>query len=314
MADKRRHWESNDFTVTKIVLEEAPNFMYTDPPKFGAALKIHLEITSVTGITQTELREDFFYSQWFNKIHSGEVILGFADTEVDRTLEKCLYSMREGELCEAALRAKFDVQRNKREKVDLKEVWIDIECKIQLESVVNADPVYKWYPETKVSKAKELNDQAVRSFKSQRYSDAFKKFRLVDTLVTFALDDLKDPAKVEKMCGNQEASNLEKEASGMKSTCLSNMAACQLQWGNFDHVIKISNDVLESNPNHVKMLYRRGVSFLERKEFDEARNDFIKAHKLEPGNKAINDKIGVLRVEEKKHKDQMSNNLKKMFA
>ena len=97
-------------------------------------------------------------------------------------------------------------------------------------------------------------------------------------------------------------------------TCYSNLAACQFQWGNHSHVICLANEVLESNPDNVKLLYRRGVAHLETKDFDAARRDLVKAHGLDPSNRAINDKMGSLRIAEKKHKDQMAKGMKKMFG
>ena len=53
---------------------------------------------------------------------------------------------------------------------------------------------------------------------------------------------------------------------------------------------------------------------MEKKDYDLSRADLVKAHSLDPSNKAINDKLGQLRVLEKKHNDNLSKGLKKMFS
>ncbi|TRY72504.1 hypothetical protein TCAL_09543 [Tigriopus californicus] len=298
---RTRHWESQDFTVSKVVLQEGN--LHQDLPRFGANLEVKLADISVSGITLSELTHDFFFSKFFNTNHSGQILLGDSDSEIDRCLEKCLSSMYPGERCQAAMRIHFDIQKNKREPVELKEVWVDIECQVHLESVLNAQPLDKWHAETKLEKAKEINEAAVRLFKTQRYLDAFYQFRSAMRLVVFVLEDKPEVAE-----------SLRKEAMDMKLSCYSNIAACQFQWKNFGYVIQIGGKVLEHQPQNVKMLYRRGVSYLERKEFPEAKSDLSEAHKLDPSNKAINDKLGQLRILEKKHTQHLANNMKKMFG
>ena len=56
------------------------------------------------------------------------------------------------------------------------------------------------------------------------------------------------------------------------------------------------------------------MSYLSIRDFDAAKADLAEAHRLDPANKAINEKLGQLRLSERKHKDQMASGLKKMFA
>lgn len=100
----------------------------------------------------------------------------------------------------------------------------------------------------------------------------------------------------------------------MRLTCLSNLAACQFQWGNYRYVADLATKVLDRQPDNVKLLYRRGVAHLEMKDFEAAKADLVEAHRLDPSNKAINEKMGHLRVLEKKHLDHLAKAMKKMFA
>ena len=87
-----------------------------------------------------------------------------------------------------------------------------------------------------------------------------------------------------------------------------------LQWGNYSYVIELASRVLERQPDNVKLLYRRGVSHLEKNEFGESKVDLVEAHRLDPTNKAINEKLGQLRVREKRHLEELSKGMKKMFG
>ena len=55
--------------------------------------------------------------------------------------------------------------------------WVEVECALWLRGCLNAEPVHKWYAETKMEKAKEANAAAVALFKAKRRLDAFRKFR-----------------------------------------------------------------------------------------------------------------------------------------
>ena len=287
-------WESPDHKVTKIVIQEGDR--HRDKMQFGATglLKIGAPV-EVHGITLEELTDDFFFSKYFNRLHSGEVQMGNADSEIDRTLETCLGSMRPGEKCRAVMRTRLRIQKNKRERVELKEVWVDVDCELHLESVLNATPIAKWYPETKLEKAKEFHAAAVWLFKTGRMLDAFHKFRNAVKLVSMYLDE-----------GSKEDVVAREEAKEMRLSVYGNMATCQLQWGNHGLVVELASKVLKDQPKNVKMLYQRGSSFLELKRFEEAKVDLFLAHRIEPANKAINDKLGVLRVSEKRHKEKMA--------
>ncbi|MCO5576182.1 hypothetical protein L7F22_029990 [Adiantum nelumboides] len=53
-----------------------------------------------------------------------------------------------------------------------------------------------------------------------------------------------------------------------------NVAACYQKLGDHVKAIESCNKVLEESPNHVKALYRRGMSHMAVADFDEAKADF----------------------------------------
>jgi len=72
--------------------------------------------------------------------------------------------------------------------------------------------------------------------------------------------------------------------------------------------------VLQADSNQVKALYRRGVSFLEMKEFVFAERDLVAAHKVEPSNRAVSEALGQVKLRKKKEQASMHAKMSKMFA
>ncbi len=305
-----------------------------DKPRFGATCQVvvsALRCLQDSQVTQEQLTGDFFYSKYLNRNHSGEVQVGNADTEVDKALELCVRTMRPGETARVVLGAQIDLWRNgRRGEEDEKVVLAELECEVTLESVLNAQSIHKWYPETKFDKAQEANAAAIRLFKLKRTVDAFHKFHLALTLLTFVLQEDEEarrnreketsstsstsPGVSSRSSARPVPEEIMRQAKEMALTCQSNLAACHFQWGNHAFVARLATKVLEKQPANVKMLYRRGVAYLEMKDFDASRRDLVEAHRLDSSNKAINDKMGVLRLQEKKQREQLAGGMKKMFS
>jgi tetratricopeptide (TPR) repeat protein len=301
MSADDRHWESSDYSVSKVVLRRGDGS--ADRARFGATatVRIHEIISCSEGF---DIKNDLSVSKYLHTSYSGEFQIGDADTNLDRVLERCVSAMEQGEECDAALRVPLEVKKNcMAVESESESVWIHVELRLSLEKLLNATPIYQWFPETKLDKARDLSAGAVRLFKAHRHADAFHKFRMALTLLTFALDDAKNLSE-----------ELAAEAEDLRMACYSNLAACHFQWNNHDFVIDLTTKVLEKQTGNVKLLYRRGVSYMLTKDFESARPDLVEAHRLDPSNKAINEKLGQLRVLEMKHRDQLASGLKKMFA
>ena len=67
-------------------------------------------------------------------------------------------------------RVKLEPGMNTRTKTSLviTESWVTVDCDISLVSLDNADPVYRWFPETKLDKARQYYTLAVDLFKQAR--------------------------------------------------------------------------------------------------------------------------------------------------
>ncbi|KAL3839469.1 hypothetical protein ACJIZ3_024060 [Penstemon smallii] len=67
-----------------------------------------------------------------------------------------------------------------------------------------------------------------------------------------------------------------KEFSDTRNMLHLNVAACLLKMGEVRKSIEACNKVLDTNPVHVKALYRRGMAYMAAGDFGEARADFNK--------------------------------------
>ena len=67
-------------------------------------------------------------------------------------------------------RVKLEPGMNTRTKTSLVITgsWVTVDCDISLLSLDNADPVYRWFPETKLDKARQYYTLAVDLFKQAR--------------------------------------------------------------------------------------------------------------------------------------------------
>ena len=69
--------------------------------------------------------------------------------------------------------------------------------------------------------------------------------------------------------------------------CKSNASQCCINLQDFEGAINYATEALVFDPNNVKALYRRGISYLELKQEDMALADFKYVSMLDPDNKAI---------------------------
>lgn len=76
-------------------------------------------------------------------------------------------------------------------------------------------------------------------------------------------------------------------AVAVKNPCHLNMAQCMLKLNRFDEAINQCSIVLMEDENNVKALFRRGKGRAALGQTDAAREDFLKARKLDPHDAAI---------------------------
>jgi len=309
IPEYRKTWNSHDNTIHKTVIKEGS---LKDPrPRFGATGELKIDLKNVSGLEKSEhLVEDLKISKYFNVDGNQEFEIGSGTTAIDRAFECSLQSFLPGEISHLSFNVFIENNYNEKGKTAFEPFWVTVDCKVHLKSLLNADPLYKWYPETKLNKATEMYLEGVELFKLGRFLDSFHFFQWAYKLSVFTVG----VQKKGKHPGDDTDPTIVAEGLKYQVNSCNNLAACHFQWKNYKNVVELSNKVLAKQPGLVKALYRRGVSYLELNEFDLAEKDLIAAHKTDPANRAVNEKLGQAKQRKKATQAEMSKNLSKMFA
>lgn len=88
-------------------------------------------------------------------------------------------------------------------------------------------------------------------------------------------------------------------AMAVKNPCHLNMAACMIKLKRYEEAIGHCSIVLAEDEKNVKALFRRGKAKAELGQTDAAREDFLKAGKFAPGDKAIAKELRLLAEHDK---------------
>ncbi|WOH14677.1 hypothetical protein DCAR_0934197 [Daucus carota subsp. sativus] len=88
-------------------------------------------------------------------------------------------------------------------------------------------------------------------------------------------------------------------AMAVKNPCHLNMAACMIKLKRYEEAIEHCSIVLAEDKENVKALFRRGKAKAELGQTDAAREDFLKAGKYAPGDKAIAKELRLLAEHDK---------------
>lgn len=88
-------------------------------------------------------------------------------------------------------------------------------------------------------------------------------------------------------------------AMAVKNPCHLNMAACLIKLKRYEEAIGQCTIVLAEDENNLKALFRRGKARAELGQTDAAREDFLKARKLVPEDKAIARELHLLAEQDK---------------
>eukprot|EP01121_Diplochlamys_sp_Union-15-3_P013706 TRINITY_DN4290_c0_g2_i2.p1 TRINITY_DN4290_c0_g2~~TRINITY_DN4290_c0_g2_i2.p1 ORF type:complete len:417 (-),score=91.15 TRINITY_DN4290_c0_g2_i2:82-1332(-) len=121
----------------------------------------------------------------------------------------------------------------------------------------------------KYEAASKRKEQGNELFKNQLYQRAIAKYDKAIDLMAYE-HNLKDDEK--------------KKAQDLKIPCQNNLAMVYLKLKNYKKVIETCQKVLETEPNNVKALYRRGVAYSESGDWNQANDDFTKALEIDKDN------------------------------
>ncbi|XP_026811247.1 70 kDa peptidyl-prolyl isomerase-like [Rhopalosiphum maidis] len=200
---------------------------------------------------------DCSLSAWFRGDTDRDLafVLGEADCTVDRGLEAVVADMRPGELRE------FCVGDGHGGRIT---------GRVRLSAVRKAAGGASWRGDDrlKLTEAARQKDAGNRLYGQGRFADAFHRFNRAARAVLFVRD--------------LDAVRTDRDA--MYVAVCNNMAACQLQLGNYEHARQLSGKALAVDPSNVKALVRRCRAAAELRMFDGALVDAVRALDIEPGN------------------------------
>ena len=108
-----------------------------------------------------------------------------------------------------------------------------------------------------------------------------------------------------------------KEEPGVRDLKLKlygNLALCQLQKKNWEHVLHLCNKAITLDPNEPKHHYRKGVAYMEKKDWENASACFQKTLELDSSNSTAKRNLELVQRELKKQENQLACNLQKLFC
>lgn len=228
------------------------------------------------------------------------LILGESQTALLDVIDMCLRSMHQGEVCIMRAPVPNDSKMKCNDAMASPDIF---ELEISLMACQAAKGVWEMAAHEKLCLAKRLKDLGVAIYQKQDVNMSFKKFsRALKYLISINL-------KTEDL-----AADICKECNLLKMQCYLNLAACQLQSGNFAAVVPNCTKALDIDKDNLKGLFRRGEAYLKLEDWEKAASDLNRAHELEPKNKAVLQSLKNLHHTAKIKDEQMARSIGKMFA
>ncbi|XP_076289092.1 tetratricopeptide repeat protein 9C [Lasioglossum baleicum] len=279
---------SADKKVTTNVIQPG---QYSKKATECANCEVFIENIQVSNASIKDLGEKY-NSVILDGTSKKSLVIGEANCEIDRQIERTIQMMNIGEKREITL----DIV----EDVDLPLV---IKFEVTLLGIVLFDPIWVWTPQTKYSVALKYKETGVRLFKEHRLIDAFHKFsKACKILIT--LEPISD-LELEK--------SLENDINHLRLVLYNNMAGCQLNRKNYEHTITLCTKILSKESNNIKALYRRGVAYGNLKDVEKAVADLENAVSLEPNNRAAKEQLAIYDAQLQEANKKFGNMMRRMF-
>jgi len=220
-----------------------------------------------------------------DELFDRTVVLGEADCAVDRGLEAVLSGMWPNELRE------FCVGDGRGGRVN---------GRVRLSAVRKraGGPGWRDDDRLKLAEAARHKDAGNQLYRQGRYADAFHRFNRSIRAVLFV----------------RHADVVRDDRDALYVAVCNNMAACQLQFGNYEHARRLACKTLAVDPDNVKALVRRCRAATELRMFDDALADARRALDRDPGNAVAKHYMRVAIRGSHDQNVQYTNMVKKMFV
>ncbi|XP_026760724.1 FK506-binding protein-like [Galleria mellonella] len=265
---------------------------YTLVPYEDSRCRINLsdvKCTNVNGNCEIEAN-----SRIFSGSFDGNVLIGDSDCFIDQDFELILQQMCCGEVCEAQM-----VYRDNA-GVLVKE----ISCKIELREVTEEQLISDWSWQRLYEAATHHKECGVQLVREKRITDAFRRFNKSLKMLV-AIEPI-DPETID--------ADRVKEMVDLRVKLYNNLAHCQLQYNQYDAALELCNRALKHDPDNLKALYRRCVAYHGLNMYEEAWADIQHALKIDPNDKAAQQKANMIRPKIEKINKEYTNLVKKMFS
>ena len=228
-----------------------------------------------------------------------EVTIGLGKTSVACTIDLCLQTMTGGET------SVFIIPCNSGPSLESSSCISQIDIEITLVSFSSSEEVFQLTLNDKMNRAHLLKDIGVELYSSSNYEVSFYKFsRSLKYLLCIQDYEFE----------NSESDPSVTDWKKLRCNCHLNLAACQLQVGNYVDASENCTRALEIDPKNVKGLFRRAQAFNKLGDSDRAQMDLVMALELEPNNKTVMKTLQETRAMLKKEDAKMGNALKQMFS
>lgn len=159
--------------------------------------------------------------------------------------------------------------------------------------------IYERSTEEKIAAAERFRQEGNEAYRKRNYGLAAVHYRkaLLHFDYTFA-----------------ETEELERQVDASKLPCLLNLAACKCQQEDWDEVLTQCRQALEINPRAVKAYYRMGLAYLNRDQFELAKDALVSAHEIEPNNPDVAAALKQLKKNMEDYKWRTRDVAKEMFS
>ncbi|KDR23964.1 peptidyl-prolyl cis-trans isomerase FKBP4 [Zootermopsis nevadensis] len=270
--------------------------VWGDRPREGGKCTVIIDDIVTENIALDEVQHATM-SIYLGLEFNGSLIIGDSDTDIDRSLERCIQAMLHMEVSMIILT--FPPKLCSETSLKTRTV----KCKVHLKEIHNEPYIFEWNDSKKYELAMYHKVRGVELYRCGRTRDAFLRFsKAIKFLITIIpVEDYTSAVQRD-------------DVMSLRVILCNNIASCQLQYKNYCHVIKMCNKVLFLEPNNVKALFRRAVAYMGSQEFDKAKEDLNRVQQLEPGNAAAREKLRELKQWQRESDAKLAASIKKMFS